>query len=637
MMTFSRRKNVKKDKKKKSSQKDKEKIKSSEFTSLFPQGDIDIKELLERQGCNLRPKESVNRESRLAPSLSETLANPLALAYFMEFTDTKNIKHLVDFWIAVEAFQVVARERYFLIKTYCNGCTDKDRNVEASHSSYKESHGSSSEWDAVDMLQTAGYCQDCRQLQGIAKNDVKQRFAKALQLEKDFSSESNFAPQNPWSKSEMHTNSPLTDEHLNGKINLSNLSNPHLKDIGIENINGELEEESGTGMVQFPSTWQPFSTDSEHDNDVPSKRPVRQSTNYARRFMSKQTRSRTRSTVIDAVGLYARYLSLDADEPICIPSEVRNQIEAEICKDKNTIFPDCFLVAQNVVASELEIFHQEFLESTFGNKYKLFVLQETVPRLQDILYSENSLFYFMEFLDREKYREILEFWLMAESFEQNILEKLSKGTYDVTESVEDAMSLYEKYFSMRLRHQIVKDDKLRIVIENNICREDGPQPNCFCIPVAYAWTALKEVFFPRFLKSDTFTKLVESFTKSSLDSHRNDEVSSTTSSDSRSESIELLSSAATSSAQPDFLDQDIDTLWYRPEAGRLAMGYINEFGVFVPDKEPEQFQDGIKSSSVSKLGKAMKNLLSKESGQDKERLAWEKARKIIEDIQRQSK
>lgn len=32
-------------------------------------------------------------------------------------------------------------------------------------------------------------------------------------------------------------------------------------------------------------------------------------------------------TVIDAVGLYARYLSLDADEPICIPSEVRNQIE----------------------------------------------------------------------------------------------------------------------------------------------------------------------------------------------------------------------------------------------------------------------------------------------------------------------
>ena len=51
---------------------------------------------------------------------------------------------------------------------------------------------------------------------------------------------------------------------------------------------------------------------------------------------------------------------------------------------------------------------------------------------------------------------------------------------------------------MRANHQIIKDDKLRIVIENNICREDGPQPNCFCIPVAYAWTALKEVSYQRF-------------------------------------------------------------------------------------------------------------------------------------------
>ena len=46
---------------------------------------------------------------------------------------------------------------------------------------------------------------------------------------------------------------------------------------------------------------------------------------------------------------------------------------------------------------------------------------------------------------------------------------------------------------MRAKHQLIKDDKLRILIENNICREDGPQPNCFCIPVAFAWTVLKEV------------------------------------------------------------------------------------------------------------------------------------------------
>jgi len=46
---------------------------------------------------------------------------------------------------------------------------------------------------------------------------------------------------------------------------------------------------------------------------------------------------------------------------------------------------------------------------------------------------------------------------------------------------------------MKCAKQLISDDKLRIVLENNICREDGPQYNCFCIPVAYAWTALSEV------------------------------------------------------------------------------------------------------------------------------------------------
>ena len=46
---------------------------------------------------------------------------------------------------------------------------------------------------------------------------------------------------------------------------------------------------------------------------------------------------------------------------------------------------------------------------------------------------------------------------------------------------------------MKCSQQLISDDKLRIVLENNICREEGPQPNCFCIPMAYAWTALSEV------------------------------------------------------------------------------------------------------------------------------------------------
>ena len=57
---------------------------------------------------------------------------------------------------------------------------------------------------------------------------------------------------------------------------------------------------------------------------------------------------------------------------------------------------------------------------------------------------------------------------------------------------------------MKCDQQLIADDKLRIVLENNICRDDGPQPNCFCIPMAYAWTALSEVILLLFQKNSLF-------------------------------------------------------------------------------------------------------------------------------------
>ena len=52
---------------------------------------------------------------------------------------------------------------------------------------------------------------------------------------------------------------------------------------------------------------------------------------------------------------------------------------------------------------------------------------------------------------------------------------------------------------MKCEQQLIADDKLRIVLENNICRDGGPQPNCFCIPMAYAWTVLSEVILFLFI------------------------------------------------------------------------------------------------------------------------------------------
>eukprot|EP00794_Sanderia_malayensis_P014069 gene14069-15536_t len=571
MMKFSKRKDEKKGKAEKKSTKSKQ---DSDLAPSFPSSGLDLKGLLESQGCNLKPKESSRKVSKLSPPVNDMLKNPIALAYFMEYLRDKDLQHLVDFWLAVETFKVVSSER-------CKF-----------HSHNKMSHDSENH-------------AECNSCTGCFKSQVILASSNSI----------------------AEHNAPVQQGNLFGKDVFISQSASQCQ--GYE-INDPTAIYKSDIMQQESTDWRPFCS----SNNMANEENTLNSNDSVSNLQSvEQTTNRRRSTVIDAVGIYAKYVSLDADEPINVPSKIRNDIEAGICRDRDHVYAECFLPAQKFVFNQLEKLYNKFSESTFGNKFKLFVLRETKLKFEDILYDDHSLFYFMEYLDQETFREVVEFWFMVENFEDNISRQLLNGNYDINEAIEDAMSIYEKYFSMRNNHQLIDDDKLRIVIENNICREDGPQANCFCIPAAYAWTALKEIFFPNFLKSDAFVKLMESFLKNSIESQKIDDVSSTaSSSDSRNEATGLLSSAA---SFPDFLDRDSDDLWYRPDAGRLAMGYVNQYGVFIPDMESLQFgDDKVTNSSVSKLGKAMKSLLNKESEEDKEKEAWQKARSIIDDIKK---
>jgi len=617
-MRFSRSKAGQKRNERKVSQKEKKDVKESQFGSqfdpLFATNDWDLKEILESYGFNLKPNESSSKSSRLAPTLKEIFAGPLALAYFMEFLEQKNSKHLADFWLAVQAFSVVAMERCRLNSS--ESARTKQLSSRIADNKNDQSQGTFSPKELHSR------CIDKVSPQGALATNLKQPNLNSSHVQDD-DTKGNIGQQ------------CLVDGYpnhqLNGELNISQNSQKSKN-----TFRRSPRKEDLPSRVNFTGNWVPFSSSDPSLSkrvEVPLEKLGRQNSYVARRIMVKQTRNRTKSTVVDAVGLYARFISLDADEPLGLPSTIRNQIETEISRDKDSVSPDCFLDAQNYVTNALESFHVEFLRGPYGNKYKLYLLRETKPRLQDILYNETALFYFMEYLDRENCKEILEFWLMAESFEQNIHQKMVNETYDITEAVDDAMSIYEKYFSMRAKHQIIKDDKLRILIENNICREDGPQPNCFCIPVAFAWTVLKEIFFERFLVSDNYTKLIENICKNSVHRPQLDEPSSLTSSYSHSESTEFLPAAISMS---DFLDKDADDLWYRPDAGRLAMGYVNPLGVFVTELDSPEFEDKSEKSSVSKLGRAMRNLLSKETEEEKERIALEKAQKIVEDIKRQA-
>lgn len=96
-----------------------------------------------------------------------------------------------------------------------------------------------------------------------------------------------------------------------------------------------------------------------------------------------------------------------------------------------------------------------------------------------------------QYMEKEDAVNILQFWLAADNFQSQLAAK--KGQYDGQEAQNDAMILYDKYFSLQATHPLGFDDVVRLEIESNICREGGPLPNCFTTPLRQAWTTMEKV------------------------------------------------------------------------------------------------------------------------------------------------
>lgn len=77
-------------------------------------------------------------------------------------------------------------------------------------------------------------------------------------------------------------------------------------------------------------------------------------------------------------------------------------------------------------------------------RYQIDVLTGGKFSLRDVLYHETMLGYFMQFLERESDTGFLEFWLTAEHIQEQLLDQIKVGTYNVDEAVSDCMILYDK-------------------------------------------------------------------------------------------------------------------------------------------------------------------------------------------------
>ncbi|KAK2583522.1 hypothetical protein KPH14_009478 [Odynerus spinipes] len=396
------------------------------------------------------------------------------------------------------------------------------------------------------------------------------------------------------------------------------------------------------------------SNDTESNcNDMPKISQVlsgmRQSN---RRYGNK--RGDTINTRQDALRIYKKYVTKETLGTNRIPEEVKVEIEKALSCENIEPILRCLSNIQNIIYDVLEKeYINDFLRSEFHCKHQIDVLTSGNVQLGDILYNETAFFYFMEFMELENKRELLDFWMAAVNYKQNLLEK--KDLANPEEAQSDALIIYDKYFSLQATMPLGFNDKIRFEVEQNICREDGegPQPDCFDKPCTIVYKFLNKHYLPTFLSSQLYYKylseLISTIQSSPCSSYQprikraGSDCSSEVSSISNSMQSTLqagnngngiLSSINTSTRSSAHSSMNIDTrqlydpdsLWRRNKY-RLSVGYIDYLGRFITEIEPDP-----RRKYESRLARAVKRLVNMEQDKAKEELAWKIAEMIIRDI-----
>ncbi|XP_039304616.1 A-kinase anchor protein 10, mitochondrial isoform X2 [Solenopsis invicta] len=350
----------------------------------------------------------------------------------------------------------------------------------------------------------------------------------------------------------------------------------------------------------------------------------------------------------DALRIYRKYILKEGLGINQISEELKLDMEKAIVQENVEPILRCLSAVQSIVYNILENeYINDFLRSEFHCKHQIDVLTSGNVQLTDILYNETAFFYFMEFMELENKRELLDFWMSAISYKQNLLEK--KGAANPEEAQSDAVIIYEKYFSLQATMPLGFSDKIRFHVEQNICREDegGPQPDCFDKPSKIVYNFLNKHYLPAFLSSQLYYKYLSELI-STIQTSPCPSLHSKirrTGSDCSSEVSSVCTSMPSISQIgnngnriPDKktinshlnIDTrqlyDPDSLWRRNKYS-LSIGYVDNLGRFITEIEPDPHR-----KYESRLTRVVKRFVNIEQDKAKEELAWRIAEMIIREI-----
>uniref|UniRef100_F1KXC4 Regulator of G-protein signaling rgs-5 n=1 Tax=Ascaris suum TaxID=6253 RepID=F1KXC4_ASCSU len=207
----------------------------------------------------------------------------------------------------------------------------------------------------------------------------------------------------------------------------------------------------------------------------------------------------------DAANIFAKYICSDAPCSIGITEKLRNEVIERICTKDGMLDTHCLDGAQQFVRNIMENrYFGEFLSSVYYKKHQLDVITGGSLSINDILKCQRLLCSFIEFLEGEGERKLIEFIIAAETFAQQL-----PLTQNNEQALEDAMIIYDKYFSMQASEPLKFGAKIRIQIEADICTESGrPSANCFESARRLAVSVLEQSYVKRYQASPPFMKFL---------------------------------------------------------------------------------------------------------------------------------
>ncbi|XP_045617463.1 A-kinase anchor protein 10, mitochondrial-like isoform X1 [Procambarus clarkii] len=573
-------------------------------------------------------------QSQFVKTVEDILSSPSTLPYFLQFLQGWGADKYARFWMDTNSFSAAAVTRI------------NSQDFQVSYDNPSSMPGNIGEKSNKEK-----YNKTLDSDQRISSCDSKSDFCKTHSLEK-FSLDCSKDIQNTRDKSLILPDlvssienasdvTPLnTPDGSSSKVLTCRARTSQEEQISVREKENVLIQQKNIEMQPSNSAAQDTSTNESSNSSLSASQCL-------------QAQKLRQSIADDAMRIFNKYLAKDAEHSVGVNDAVVDNILQNISIVQEDIDPNCFMSAQKIVFSALEQeFLPKFLASDYYLKHQIDVLTSGSVRLADILYSDSAFPYFMEYVEQEGGRNMLQLWVAVSNFRQQLMEQAD--LYDSKQAQADAMILYDKYFSLQAMCPLGFSDSVRFIVEGNICREKGPLPSCFDLPLRVVLHILERDFLPGYLSSNlhikylselintvkTSVELLGRKKRSGSESTCSSEQSSSCGGAGISTHNTLLAMDTSAPHRFRNLDDptlamrideaqitDPDSLWRRKNFSKMSCGYINELGRFESDLQPEPDR-----KTESKISKTLKKFVNMDEDKVKEDMAYKVAEMIIKDV-----